>query len=53
VRRSALLPEPAAAYLARNDAEDIAHRYCAGYGDAAGLDAELEDWAGEGAWPED
>ena len=51
--RSAVLREAAAAYLARKDAEDIAHRYRAGYGDAAGLDAELEGWAGEGAWPED
>ena len=51
--RSAVLREAAAAYLARKDAEDIAHRYRAGYGDAAGLDAELEGWAGGGAWPED
>ena len=51
--RSAVLREAAAAYLARKDAEDIAHRYRAGYGDAAGVDAELEGWAGEGAWPED
>ena len=51
--RSAVLREAAAAYLARKDAEDIAHRYRAGYGDASGLDAELEEWAGEGAWPKD
>lgn len=50
--RSAVLQE-AAAYLARKDAEDIAHRYRAGYGDAAGLTAELEGWSGEGAWPQD
>lgn len=51
--RSAVLREAAVAYLARKDAEDIAHRYRAGYGDAAGIDAELEGWAGEGAWPKD
>ena len=51
--RSAVLREAATAYLARKDAEDIAHRYRAGYGDAAGLEAELEGWAGDGAWPED
>ena len=51
--RSAVLREAAVAYLARKDAEDISHRYRAGYGDAAGVDAELEGWAGEGAWPED
>jgi len=51
--RSAVLREAAADYLARKDAEDIAHRYRAGYGDAAGIDAELEGWAGEGAWPQD
>ena len=51
--RSAVLREAAAAYLARKDAEDIAHRYRTGYGDAAGVDAELEGWADEGAWPED
>ena len=51
--RSAVLREAAAAYLARKDAEDIAHRYRAGYGDAAGVDADLEGWADEGAWPED
>lgn len=51
--RSAVLREAAAAYLARKDAEDIAHRYRAGYGDAAGVDAELEGWTDEGAWPED
>lgn len=51
--RSAVLREAAAAYLTRKDAEDIAHRYRTGYGETAGLDAELEGWAGEGAWPED
>ncbi|MCY4114630.1 MAG: ribbon-helix-helix domain-containing protein [Chloroflexi bacterium] len=51
--RSAVLREAAAAYLAQKDAEDIAHRYREGYRDSAGLDAELEGWAGEGAWPED
>lgn len=49
--RSAVLCEAAAAYLARKDAEDIADRYRAGYGDAAGLTAELKGWAREGAWP--
>ncbi len=51
--RSAVLREAAATYLARKDAEDIAHRYRTGYVDAAGLGAEFEGWAGEGAWPED
>ncbi len=51
--RSAVLREAASAYLARKDAEDIAHRYRAGYGDAVGLDAELEGWAGGGAWLQD
>ena len=49
--RSAVLREAAAAYLTRKDAEDISHRYRAGY--AAGHDADLEGWAGEGAWPQD
>ncbi len=51
--RSAVLREAAAAYLARKDAEDIAHRYRTGYRHAAGLDAELEGWAGGGVWPEE
>ena len=51
--RSAVLREAAAAYLARKDAEDIAHRYRTGYCHAAGLDAELEGWAGGGVWPEE
>ncbi len=51
--RSAVLREAAAAYLARQEAEDIARRYRAGYRHAAGLDAELEGWAGGGVWPED
>ena len=50
--RSAVLREAAAAYLARKDAEDIAIRYRAGYGDAVRLAPELEGWAGGGAWPE-
>jgi len=51
--RSAVLREAAAAYPARKDAEEIAHRYRTGYRDAAGLVAELEGWGGEGAWPKD
>lgn len=51
--RSAVLREAAAAYLVRKEAEVIADRYRAGYGDAAALDAELDGWAGDGAWPQD
>ena len=51
--RLAVLREAAAVYLDRKDAEDIAHRYRAGYGDVTELDAELEGWSNEGAWPED
>ena len=51
--RSAVLREAAAVYLLRKDAEDIARRYRAGYGQAAGLDAEFEGWADEGVWPQD
>ena len=51
--RSAVLREAAAAYLARQEADDIARRYRAGYRHAAGLDAELEGWAGGGVWPEE
>ena len=48
-----MLREAAAAYLVRKDAEDIAHRYRTGYGDAAVIDAELDEWTGEGVWPQD
>ena len=51
--RSAVLREAAAAYLVRKEAEVIADRYRTGYGDDAVLDAELDGWAGEGAWPQD
>lgn len=51
--RSAVLREAAAAYLVRKEAEVISDRYRSGYGDAAALDAELDGWAGEGAWPQD
>ena len=51
--RSAVLREAAAAYLVRKDAEDIASRYRAGYGDVAVLDAELDGWASESVWPQD
>ncbi len=51
--RSAVLREAAAAYLVRKEAEVISDRYRAGYGDSAELEAELEGWAGEGAWPQD
>ena len=51
--RSAVLREAAAEYLKRQDAEDIARRYRAGYRDASSLDDELEGWAAEGAWPEE
>ena len=48
--RSAVLRDTVTAYLARKDAEDISRRYREGYGQTAGLDAELDGWAGEGAW---
>ena len=51
--RSSVVREAAAEYLKRQDADDIARRYREGYGDASGLDDELEGWAAEGAWPDD
>ena len=51
--RSAVLREAAAAYLVRKEADVISDRYRAGYGDRVELDAELDGWAGEGAWPQD
>ena len=51
--RSAVLREAAAAYLVRKEAEVISDRYRAGYGGGGALDAELDGWAGEGAWPQD
>ncbi|MYD94177.1 MAG: ribbon-helix-helix protein, CopG family [Chloroflexi bacterium] len=51
--RSAVLREAAAAYLVRKEADVISDRYRAGYGDRVELDAELDGWAGEGAWPLD
>ena len=51
--RSAVVREAAAEYLKRQDAEDIARRYRAGYLDTSDLDDELEGWAGEGVWPDD
>ena len=48
-----MVREAAAEYLKRQDAEDIARRYRAGYLDTSDLDDELEGWAGEGAWPDD
>ena len=51
--RSAVVREAAAEYLKRQDAEDIARRYRAGYLDTSDLDDELEGWAGEGAWPDE
>lgn len=50
--RSAVLREAAVAYLTSKDAEVIARRYRAGYGDAAALDAELDGWTREGVWPQ-
>ncbi len=50
--RSAVLREAAADYLKRQDAEEIARRYRAGYCDTSSLDDEFEGWAAEGAWPE-
>jgi len=51
--RSAVLREAAAEYLKRQDAEDIARQYRAGYHDTADLDDELEGWTAEGVWPGD
>ena len=51
--RSAVVREAAAEYLKRQDAEDIARRYRAGYRDTSDLDDELEGWAAEGTWPDD
>ena len=51
--RSAVVREAAAEYLKRQDAEDVARRYRAGYCDTSSLDDELEGWAAEGAWPDD
>ena len=51
--RSAVVREAAAEYLKRQDAEDIARRYRAGYGDTSDLDDEFDGWAAEGAWPDD
>ena len=51
--RSAVLREAAAAYLVRKEADVISDAYRAGYGARAELDAELDGWAGEGAWPQD
>ena len=50
--RSAVVREAAAEYLKRQDAEDVARRYRAGYRDTSSLDDELEGWADEGAWPD-
>ena len=51
--RSAVVREAAAEYLKRQDAEDVARRYRAGYLDTSDLDDELEGWGSEGAWPDD
>ena len=48
-----MLREAAAEYLKRQDAEDIARQYQAGYRDTADLDDELDGWAARGAWPDD
>lgn len=50
--RSAVLREATAEYLKRQDAEQIARRYRAGYCDTSSLVDELEGWVSEGAWPE-
>ena len=51
--RHSAWPEEAAANLAREDAEEIARRYRAGYGRAAVLDFVLEGWVDAGVWPQD
>ena len=49
---SAVLREAALNDPKREDTEDIARRYRAGYCDTFPLDDELEGWAAEGTWPE-
>lgn len=51
--RSAVLRDAANEYLKRQEAEEIARRYRAGYRDMADLDDELAGWSDEGTWPED
>ena len=51
--RSAVLREATVEYLKRQDAEEIARRYRAGYCDNAALDDEFEGWVAEGAWPQE
>jgi len=49
--RSAVLREAAAAFLKREEAEEIDRKYREGYADAAGLHRELKQWAAQGVWP--
>lgn len=51
--RSAVLREAAAAFLKREEAEEIDRKYREGYADGSGLDRELKEWAAQGAWPEE
>lgn len=51
--RSAVLRDAAAEYLKRQDAEEIARQYRAGYRHTSTLDDELEGWTAEGVWPEE
>lgn len=51
--RSAVLREATVEYLKRQDAEEIARRYRAGYCDNTALDDEFEGWVAEGAWPQE
>jgi len=49
--RSAVLREAGAAFLKREEAEEIDRRYREGYADAARLVRELKEWAAQGVWP--
>ena len=50
--RSAVLREAVVEYLGRQEPEEIARRYQAGYRDLDTLHDEMDGWPDEGAWPE-
>ena len=51
-RRSAVLREASADFLARKDAEEVDRRYEADYGGTPSIDDVLEGWSAEGVWPD-
>lgn len=51
--RSAVLRDAAAAFLKREEAEEIDRKYREGYADDSGLDRELKEWSAQGVWPEE